>query len=305
MINFTAKQLRAFQLVAHHRSFARAAGALFITPSGLSILIRQLEAQLGARLFDRTTRHVSLTTSGSKLLEVVRRTLDDVEDAVSAVGRSEADRRATFSIGTPPLVAQKMLAPAIAEFRTTRPDFRFQLFDGDSTATMRKVEAGELDMGLGVFFKHMPGVRRVPLFHFFLTFIQADGDTGSPRPTMRWSALKGKKLIALPASLPLQNFIDKHLARAGVAQSPSLVVNYLSTQIGMVEAGEGAAIIPSYWNIDGVHRKLRVSRLVNPVAHLGFYQIRRSGRKLPSIADEFTAFLRQYIAARSGKAGAL
>ncbi len=56
MIDFTSRQLRAFLLVAQHRSFTRAAGALFITPSGLTVLIRELETQLGARLFDRTTR---------------------------------------------------------------------------------------------------------------------------------------------------------------------------------------------------------------------------------------------------------
>ena len=63
-----------------------------------------------------------------------------------------------------------------------------------------------------------------------------------------------EKLIALPASLPLQNFINKNLARSGVEQAPTLVVNYLTTQIGMVEAGEGAAVIPSYWNIDRSNR---------------------------------------------------
>ena len=46
MIDFTSRQLRAFLLVAQHRSFTRAAGALFITPSGLSILIKELENQL-------------------------------------------------------------------------------------------------------------------------------------------------------------------------------------------------------------------------------------------------------------------
>ena len=114
-----------------------------------------------------------------------------------------------------------MLAPAIKDFRSTRPDFRFQLFDGDSTAIMQKVEAGELDMALGVFFKHMPGVRRIPLFRFFLTVIQADDGSEPSRATIRWSALKGMKLIALPASLPLQNFINKNLARSGVEQAPT------------------------------------------------------------------------------------
>jgi DNA-binding transcriptional LysR family regulator len=305
MLNFTAKQLRAFQLVAQHRNFSRAAAALFITPAGLSILIRQLEAQLGVRLFDRTTRQVSLTPSGAKLIDVVQRALHEVEDAVSEVGRAEAREDATFSIGTIPLVAQKMLAPAIKEFRLNRPGFRFQLFDGDSSAIMQKVDAGELDMGMGVFFKHMPGVRRLPLFRFFLTVIQLSDGSAPTLTTTKWSALKETNLIALPASLPLQTFIDIHLARAGVDQPPSLVVNYLTTQIGMVEAGEGAAIIPSYWNIDRSNRCLRVSRLVSPVAHLDFCQIRRSGRRLPKVAEEFTSFLRQYISARAGKAGAL
>ena len=60
MIDFSSRQLRAFLLVAQHQNFTRAAEALFITTSGLSLLIRELENQLGFRLFDRTTRHVAL-----------------------------------------------------------------------------------------------------------------------------------------------------------------------------------------------------------------------------------------------------
>ena len=58
MIDFSSRQLRAFLLVAEHHSFTRAASALFITPSGLSVMIKELEGQLGFRLFDRTTRQV-------------------------------------------------------------------------------------------------------------------------------------------------------------------------------------------------------------------------------------------------------
>jgi hypothetical protein len=59
-MEFTSRQLRAFHLVAEHQSFARAAERLFLTPSGLSVLIRELERQLGFRLFDRTTRTETL-----------------------------------------------------------------------------------------------------------------------------------------------------------------------------------------------------------------------------------------------------
>jgi LysR family transcriptional regulator, carnitine catabolism transcriptional activator len=61
VMDITFRQLRAFLLLAQQRSFVRAAEVLYVSPSGLSVLIRELENQLGFRLFDRTTRHVGLT----------------------------------------------------------------------------------------------------------------------------------------------------------------------------------------------------------------------------------------------------
>src|ERR1700732_4376223 len=75
VMDFTSRQLRAFLLVAQHRNFTRAAEALFITPSGLSVLIREFENELGFRLFNRTTRHVALTGSGSAMVKVAQESL--------------------------------------------------------------------------------------------------------------------------------------------------------------------------------------------------------------------------------------
>ena len=87
-MEFTSRQLRAFQLVAQHHSFTRAAEALFITVSGLSVLIRELENQLGFRLFDRTTRQVVLTEYGNDLLAITRKTLPELDAAMSRIGRA-------------------------------------------------------------------------------------------------------------------------------------------------------------------------------------------------------------------------
>src|SRR6476469_5134011 len=88
-----------------HRSFSRAAEALYITPSGLSVLIRELETQLGFRLFDCTTRQVGLTSSDSELLGVVRQSLEKLDAAVSHVGQSAAEASLSLSVGAPPLIA--------------------------------------------------------------------------------------------------------------------------------------------------------------------------------------------------------
>ena len=103
MIDFTSRQLRAFLLVAQHRSFSRAAGALFITPSGLSLLIRELETQLGVRLFERTTRHVALTAFGTELLTVAQRNLQELDRVMSRIGQSASETGVSLSVGTPPL----------------------------------------------------------------------------------------------------------------------------------------------------------------------------------------------------------
>jgi LysR family carnitine catabolism transcriptional activator len=207
MIDFSSRQLRAFLLVAQYRSFSRAAAALFITPSGLSLLIRELEIQLGVRLFDRTTRQVELTTSGSELLPVAQRNLQELDSTMSGISGPRRETHSSFSLGAPTFWTASVLAQAIKEFRSGRPDFQFQLFDGDTATIMPKVESGTLDIGLGFFFKHLPGIRQTPLFRFSLMVIRANMGRGSRRSSTRWSKLKDEKIIALQSVLPLQQLI--------------------------------------------------------------------------------------------------
>jgi LysR family carnitine catabolism transcriptional activator len=303
-MEFTSRQLRAFHLVAHHCSFARAAEALFITPSGLSVLIRELERQLGFRLFDRTTRHVMLTAHGSELLAITQPSLKTLNDAMSRILRAAKGRAKSISVGTTPWVAAHVLPPAIKEFREHRPDLRIQVFDGELSAIERRVEAGKLDFGLGIF-KKLPGMRRLPFFRFSLMVIRPDKNPAFNRISTRWSALHGQTIISLTSNYAHQQLIDKQLAKSGVVWKRGQTVNLLDTQIGLVEADEGIAIIPSFGLPACRNRKVAMSELVGPVVNLEFYQINSRGRKLPEEASEFCAFLKMYIARWAGDAGIL
>jgi LysR family carnitine catabolism transcriptional activator len=303
-MDFTSRQLRAFLLVAKHRSFSRAAEALFITPSGLSLLVRELETQLGFRLFDRTTRLVVPTAYGNEFLAVAQKSLAELDAAASFIGRSATQARQSLTLGAAPLISANVLTQAIKEFRGHRPDLRIQLFDGSQPVILHMIEEGKLDMGLGVF-APAPGIRRTPFFRFSLMLIRPDKDPAFRPVSTTWSALKGETLISLPPASPIQKIIDKHLAKAGVAYRPGAVINLLDTQIAMVEADEGIAIIPSFGLPACRNRKVVMSRLINPVVNLEFYQISNRGKKLPPGADEFTAFLKGYIARWAGRAGVL
>jgi DNA-binding transcriptional LysR family regulator len=167
------------------------------------------------------------------------------------------------------------------------------------------VETGRLDISLGAFFKPASGIRRTPLFRFSLMVIRPDNDPTLRRTSTTWSALKGEPIIVLAPGQLVQQFIDKHLARMGIAIHPCGVFNYLDTQIAMVEAGEGIAIIPSFVLPACRNRKVSLSRLINPVVNLDFSWIRNRGKPLPPGADDFTSFLKSYIARWAGRAGLL
>jgi LysR family carnitine catabolism transcriptional activator len=303
-MDFSSRQLRAFLLVAQHHSFTRAAESLFITPSGLSVLIRELETQLGFRLFDRTTRHVELTSYGRELLVATRRNLEELDAAMSRIGQTAKDAGQSLSVGAPALVSANVLPQAIKEFRTQCPTARIQLFDSDLTTLLQRVQAGKLDMALGTF-GNAPGVRRIPFFRFSLMLIGPDKEPSILRASATWSTLNGKKLISLRAASPIQQLIDKYLAQADVVPKAVMVLNALDTQIAMVEAGEGIAVIPSFGLPACRNRKVVMIRLINPVVTLDFHQIRNRGRKLPPAAEEFTSFLKSYIARWAGRAGVL
>jgi DNA-binding transcriptional LysR family regulator len=302
MVDFTSRQLRAFLLVAQHQNFTRAAEALFITPSGLSVLIRELEHQLGFRLFDRTTRHVALTAHGSQLLAVAKRSVDELDAAMSRIKQTAEETSHTLSVGAGLLHAANILPGAIKEFRSRRPDVRIQLFDAGAASIVERIQAGSLDIGFG-FFKSAPGISRTRFFRFPLMVIHPESGTAPRRSSMTWSALRGERLILQAPPAPLRQLIDEHLANAGVDAQSAMEVNRLETLIALVEAGEGTGIVSASTLPVCRHRNVAMTRLVNPSVVVDFYQIRNRGRKLSSAAEEFSTFLQGYIARWAGRAG--
>jgi LysR family transcriptional regulator, carnitine catabolism transcriptional activator len=304
MIDYTARQLRGFLLVADYQSFTRAADALFITPSGLSVMISQLEAQVGFRLFDRTTRHVALTPEGTDLVAAARASLLELESSIARIGEQAHRATEKISVGAPALIASNILPLAIKEFQAQRPDLRIRLFDSDLTTILQLVVSGKLDMGIGVF-DRAPGTRRIPFFRFSLMVARPATELARPRATTTWSALNGEPVLSLRANSPIQKLIDKQLARAKVVLPVTDPFNSLDTQLAMVEAGHGIAIIPSFGIPACRNRRIVMTRLINPEVTVDFHQIRNRAMKLSTGADAFTAHLQDYIARWAGHAGIL
>ena len=84
------RHFRYFSAVAVYGSFSKAAGCLNLTQPALSRQVKDLEDELGVRLFDRTTRHVAPTIHGAELLDVAKRSLEDLDASIARVSHSRA-----------------------------------------------------------------------------------------------------------------------------------------------------------------------------------------------------------------------
>jgi len=295
-MNITSRQLKAFLLTARHQSFSRAAERLFITQSGMSVLVRELEDQLGFRLFDRTTRRVTLTEHGTRFLPIADRSLVDLESAAANIGRSATAADRHLSLGAPPLIAGKLLASAIGEYAKRDPELRISLHDGERGKLITMVAAGTLDLCLGCFLQPVTGVRRTPIYRFSLMLVEPVAHAGEASRPMRWAEIGERPLLSLPSDHPVQQVVDLHLQGSGRRGAPQMVFNYFETQIAMVEAGAGSAILPTFAVPTCLERRVAMHPLIDPVAPIELYQIVNRGKKLPAAAEAFTRFLRSYIA---------
>ena len=215
---------------------------------------------------------------------------------MSHIEQTARKKNRRISIGTTPWFAAHVLPPAIKEFCDRHPEIQIQLFDGNLRAIARRVEANKLDFAVGIF-DRMPGIKRVPFFGFSLMLARADDGRPMRRESSQWSELDGETLISLTKDYPHEQLIRKQLAKLGVVCKHGQTVNLLDTQIGLVEAGLGIAVIPSFGVLASGGRKVRITEL-KPAVTLEFYEISNRGRKLQPEAIEFGTFLKMYIARR-------
>ena len=301
-MNITSRQLKAFVLTAQHQSFSRAAEQLFITQSGMSVLVRELESQLGFRLFERTTRKVTLTELGAKFLPVADRSLRELEAAALNLSRAAAAGGDCFSIGAPPFPAAELMPQAISEYSALHPKLHIRLIDAEPARLMDMLRSGKLDAALSSSPQEPPGVLKLPLARFALMLVCPEDAAALP-PVVCWAEVAAQRLVGLPSGYPIQVLVDEQLARAGRSAPPELVCNFLETQIAMVEAGAGAAVTPASSLPACAKRRVSTHAIVDPVVWSELFWVVNRAHELSAAAEDFGAFLKTRLGriARQGE----
>ena len=300
LINVSTRQLAAFLEISRLQSFAKAADRIALSPSGMSMLVKELEDQVGARLFERTTRSVTLTGAGKRLQPVAERIVEELRAVGGVIRGTEEAVRSRLDVAATPMVSASLLPRVVREFAGSHPQVRVHLADVDVAAVRARVLEAEADIGLGFFVKPAVGLLRQPLCKFRLMRISPPG-TGPAGlgPSRPWSNLAELPLLGLPPDNPIQALIDKHLVRSSRVDDERPAVNLLGTLIGMVQAGVGHAVVPSFALEECLRQGLSVAMLVEPAVTLDLFLVSRRGTPAKPAAREFAASLK-HAASRLG-----
>lgn len=288
----TFRQLEAFIAVAETSNFTRASARLRMAQPMVSGLVRELETELGFRLFDRTTRKVQLTGAAAEFLTDARRLSRDMESTLRRARDVGARRRGHIKVGAPPMLAAALLPKAIRAFAQSSPGVAVTVVDRSLAALHELLISGEIDLAVGTFRHNEAGIMRIPLVPYvFALLCRADHPLAAiARP--RWADLAGVPLIALRRGNGIREQIEQGYAAAGLDAEPAFELDQLTTIFAMVEAGFGITVLPLYALSAFPTQSLVARELIDPHVTRMIEVAHREDRSLSPAGSEFVRLLR-------------
>ncbi|WP_280248329.1 LysR family transcriptional regulator [Nocardia abscessus] len=250
------QQMRYVVAVAETNSFTRAAERCLVVQSALSHQIARLERELGARLFERTSRRVRLTPAGAAFLPAARQCLDAAERAAAEVAAAVGQVRGRLAVGLIPTVAAVDIPEALRDFRGRYPHVRVSLRVGASEELIEKVERGAIDVAfLGLPTTARPrGVAAHELARDRLVAVVAPDHPLAGEPTVDLRRLSSEVFVDLPAGTAGRLQSDQAFEAAGLARDVAFEVTSADYIARLVRPGLAVAMLPSAYapQLEGV-----------------------------------------------------
>jgi DNA-binding transcriptional LysR family regulator len=240
------RHLRYFVAVAEELHFGRAAARVHVAQPSLSRQIRDLEDEMGLRLFERDRRRVALTAAGGVFLDEVKRLLEQLERAVDAARRTARGERGTLRIAYVPAVAYTGLPEIVRAFRQRLPDVEVRLQETNPARQVQALLAGRVDVGFARGPIHEPALAVETVMEEPLVAAFPTGHPLSRRKMLKLAMLAGEPFV-LQARSRGPGSHDQILAICRAAGfSPRVVQEGSQTDaLSLVAAGVGVAIVPT------------------------------------------------------------
>ena len=295
-MNITLRQLKAFAMVARHRSFTRAAHELHLTQSSLSGLIKEMERQLDAPLFERTTRQIHLTEAGTRLLPHALQVLQNVQVLGNEIDDLKDFHQGKVRLAVPQELGARAISQLIWAFKQAQPDILVTLIDCSVTEVVGQVQDLNADLSISLPYPVSSDLLAKPLFEAAFCLVVRPDHPLTAYANVSWAQLGSDELgsgefitlqapFAQPISDALPIDISTRLFR------PDYQVNFLSTALGMVKMGLGMTMALDYAAQWVQEQGLVMIPVSEPVIQHKFLLYTHKQRELAPAVATFREFL--------------
>ena len=297
-MDFPYEQMAAFHAVATYGSFSRAGTALFRSQSAVSVQVAKLEAALGKRLFDRTTKHVALTEAGQILLRYIAQIEGLLQQAAQEFADLDHLERGRLVLCTSDTTACYRLPALLQQYRERHPGIDMVVRNATSPQTIAAVCAHEVDLGIVTLAALKPELEAIPLFPRHDVLICHPQHPLAQRTTVLLKDLESYPLILLDQRCASRRIIDELCAKARVQLRITMELSSIEVIKRFVRIDAGLSVVPAIAIQEEVQAGGLAAVAIHDMHHRPQHKmgvIYKKGRYLSLAARSFLQALQAYF----------
>lgn len=288
---FTTRQLAAFAEVARIRSFREAGEHLNLSSSAVSQLVADLEAAVGLRLFDRTTRNVSLSPAGREFLPSAMSVLKHLQLAQTAVDDISNRAAGVVRIAAPLILASLVLPATIQAYTRDRPKVVIRIRDAPVDNLVDMVSNADADLAIGSDYPNQGDVVRTDLFKSpWVLWCSPDHPLAAGKG-LTWAQLRPFPLVVAGRDYERTLALTHAESLSSERITPVDIVDNISTALGLAAVGDVATLAPAYVGILARKLGLVMRPISKPSDTRQVCIYHTSSRTVSPAADGFRQYL--------------
>lgn len=288
------RHLTFFKAVAETSSFTAAAERCGVSQPGLSAAIKEFEADLGVRLFDRDTRNVGLTKAGEALLPLVEVTLANAAIASRDIRERVTSGRTNIRIASVSSITSFLLPHALA-LDGEMADTRIEISDVQNFEVTERVMSGNADIGIGLGPFDATVFEADFLFSDQLTAVVSQTHPLAQMRELTWSEVGLEKIVAYREGSHVYQMIETTLATQGILFAPQATYHFRQSLFGVALSGQAITILPSLSLNRTMPPGLVEIPIADPIVSRQYFIVSRRHRAMTGEARRLRRFLLEQL----------
>ena len=241
----TLTELRYVVAVAEARHFGQAAERCFVSQPSLSASVKNLEEELGVKLFERGKRGVFLTDAGEQIVAQARRALEEAERVKTVASQGRDPLKGVLRLGIIHTVAPYLLPDLVGALRRAAPGMPLDVEENTTANLDRMLKAGELDAVILALPYEGPGIETVPLYEEIFRVAAPAGHALARRKSIAVEDLDAGELLLLPVGHCFRDQVLDACHEFSRPPEAGRQGNSLETLRSMVASGLGVTVLPA------------------------------------------------------------